>query len=311
MYTAAAKPGDNLFIVEARDASGKRGKYSLAFSTKSGSANEVQAKAPVSVESLKRVSLWVLTVGVSKYQDPSMNLEYADNDALVLAETLKGKAASLFGEVHVKSLVNDQVTRESVMDAIEKHLGQASPDDVVFLFMAGHGVQHDQTKTYYYLTHDTTFDNMTQRGLRMSDLDEQVKILTSNVHKVIVLTDTCQAGAMKLASIRSVQTGKELNEAISALNKAEGTISIGASTAGEKSYENASWNMHDKDPGHGAFTYALLKGLSGEASHGNETYLSVQELLSYVSRQVPRLTEGKQHPKQNSNATDIPLMLLK
>ena len=56
---------------------------------------------------------------------------------------------------------------------------------------------------------------------------------------------------------------------------------------------------------HGAFTYAVLKGLQGAADSDGDGLLSVSDLFSYVARSVPRLTEGRQHPYHKMEGTDL------
>jgi hypothetical protein len=47
----------------------------------------------------------------------------------------------LFNEVFTRQLTNEKATREEILKAISEFLGQATPDDVVLIFMAGHGLQ--------------------------------------------------------------------------------------------------------------------------------------------------------------------------
>jgi hypothetical protein len=63
--------------------------------------------------------------------------------------------------------------------------------------------------------------------------------------------------------------------------------------------------------GHGAFTAALLEGLEGKARSSNSAAVSVLDLERYVSRRVPELTQGKQHPTapDSNNFQDYPLSL--
>ena len=90
-------------------------------------------------------NLWGLAIGVSKYGSSAMDLKYADLDAQSLSEFLKGQEGNFFKEVHFKTLTNQEVTRDSVFTAISSHLGKASIDDVIFIFIAGHGIKHPQT----------------------------------------------------------------------------------------------------------------------------------------------------------------------
>ena len=62
-------------------------------------------------EAQEAVTLWVLTVGISQYAEPRINLQFADNDARQIASTLATQQGRLFREVYTRVLVNRQATR--------------------------------------------------------------------------------------------------------------------------------------------------------------------------------------------------------
>ncbi len=49
--------------------------------------------------------------------------------------------------------------------------------------------------------------------------------------------------------------------------------------------------------GHGAFTWAVLKGLEGAADSDHDGFVTAGELIDFVSADVPGLTKNKQHPR--------------
>lgn len=265
----------------------------------------IMKESPKLVSGLKPV-LWGLTIGISKYANPELNLEYGDKDALSLAEVLKKQEKKLFSEVHIKTLVNEKVTRNNIIETMTRHLSKAAPNDVVFIFIAGHGIKHQRSGSYYFVTYDSDIKTLLSRGLRMSDFEEQVKILSKDVNKVVIAMDTCHSGAMKVGA-RALGGGENLAEALRA---ASGLYILAASKGGESSLEDSKYKIHEGDAGHGAFTYALLKGMSGEANYDGDNYISLNELFQYVAKQVPRLTDGQQHPYFRSEGTDMPFVVL-
>jgi hypothetical protein len=62
-----------------------------------------------------------------------------------------------------------------------------------------------------------------------------------------------------------------------------------SSGAGEASREDARWQ-------NGAFTEVLLEALGSGADSDRNGVLTVTELGGYLSRNVPRLTAGRQTP---------------
>ena len=253
----------------------------------------------------EKAALWVLTVGVSQYQDERINLRFADHDALRIAQLLKSQEGLLFREVFTQVLINENATREQIHRSMSQFLGQAAPDDVVLIFLAGHGLQDRQTGTYYFVPHNASADNLVYNGLPMPSFEEAVRRLQTNVDKVVLWLDTCHSGAMSRSS-RGVNTGEDL---AAALKQAEGRYILSASKPGEESLEDEAFRFPDSKRGHGAFTFSLMRGLKGEAADSSGV-VWLSDLLSHVSKEVPRLTAGKQHPHQDVLGTDMPLFIV-
>lgn len=250
-------------------------------------------------------NLWVLAVGISAYKDKNLHLQYADDDARAIAQMLKSQEGKLFTEVNYKLLLNENGTRENILDGMSRFLGMAAYNDLIVIFVAGHGVKDKQTGSYYFLTYDSNPDTLMTRGLLWSTFDEAQKRLSVNVSKVMLLIDTCHAGAMQVA-MRGAEGGEELSQA---LRQAEGTFVLAASKPGEDSAESDQFKFEDGVPGHGAFTFAILEGLQGHADMDNDKSISVAEISSYVAKKVPRITKGKQHPYFRLSGTDMPIFL--
>jgi TolB-like protein len=240
-------------------------------------------------------TLFVLAIGVSKYRAADLNLRFADADARAIAETIgAAEAGRLYGKVRVKVLTNEEVSRESILDNMESFLGAAGPGDVTALFLAGHGVQDLASGSYYFLPHPATVDNLVTEGLRMTDFDAMLGVLRRNVRAVVVMLDTCHAGAFGLPSSRIVAAG----EMAAQMSVGDGFFLLAATKPGEESKEKG-------ELGHGAFTYALLEAVRGAADVDHDGVVSASELFAYVARRVPTLTEGRQHPYHRMEGTDL------
>ena len=109
---------------------------------------------------------------------------------------------------------------------------------------------------------------------------------------------------IKKPYLRGVQGGEDL---ALVLKQASGLYILASSKAGEESIEREHFKFSSETKGHGAFIYALLKGLSGEANFDGDTYVSIHELFKYVAKLVPRITEGHQHPYSRIAGTDMPI----
>ena len=250
--------------------------------------------------------LWGLGIGVSQYSSSIMDLKYAADDVSAMARFFKTQSGRLFSEVNFKLLTDRDVTRDSIIESMASHLGKAGPDDVVFIFVAGHGIKHRQTGSYYFVPSNADYDTIVSKGLRMSDFEEAVNILAKNVNKVIIAMDTCHSGAMEIG-LRSSMSSENLAET---LQEASGLYILSASKGGEASMEGEQFRIKGSDTGHGVFTHALITGMQGEANYDGDSVISLNELFQYVSRTVPRLTNGSQHPYLRVSGTDMPLVMM-
>ena len=243
-------------------------------------------------------TLWLLAVGVSDYREAKLGLEFADDDARDIARVLRAAAhGGRYREVRSLVLTNENVTRASLLDGLANFLGEAGPDDVAVLFFAGHGVRDLSTGSYYFLPHPASADNLLTEGLRMTDFDEMLRIVRRHVRAVVVMLDTCHAGALGVSPDRLVSA----DEMAAQMSAGEGFFLLAASRPGEASKE-------ERKLGHGAFTYSLLEALEGEADSDGDGALSVSEIFGYVAKRVPSLTGGQQHPYSKTEGTDLILV---
>lgn len=178
----ATNPGQNHINVEASDKVGNVSVVSIEVVAPEGtvsSANSADRATQMQLSSIKP-TIWALGIGVSRYRNPSINLRFAANDAQVLLQEITIRTRDLYSEVFTKVLVDEEATRENIILAMHQFLGQASKGDVVFIFIAGHGVQHRATGSYYFLTHDADDQNMITQALKWSDFEFSTQPVTTS-----------------------------------------------------------------------------------------------------------------------------------
>jgi len=265
-------------------------------SARRASATRVVAARPVA----RQAVLWLLAIGVSRYQQPTLQLRYADADARAIVSAFASqRGGPLYADVRTRELTNAEVTRESVLGAMKSFFDAAGPDDVVAIFLAGHGMQEYSTGSYYFLPHDATVDNLVSSGLRMSDFDEMLRIIRRRVRAVVVFLDTCHAAALQVSAAARLPPP----ELAASLSAGEGFFLLAATRPGESSEESAELQ-------HGVFTRAVLDGLAGAADADRDGVVMTSELFGYVARAVPRLTAQRQHPYPRAEGTDLALAAL-
>ena len=234
---------------------------------------------------------YALLVGVSKYQKlpQELWLQFADADAQVFAKHLASARGGSIPPEDMVLLTNEKATTAALRNAFQTFIkGRAGKKDTVIIMIAGHGtVEIPGSKGAFILTYDSDPQDLKSTALPMADIQELVQEQLSNVGRVAVFVDVCRAGA--IGTIRSTT----VNAVVERLAEAEGEIfGLMASRPKELSYEGPQFGG-----GHGAFSYALLKALNGEADKNKDKIVNVNEIIDYVRDAVAESTNDKQHPR--------------
>lgn len=249
--------------------------------------------APGTAARVQRPHLWVLSVGVSDYRDPGLRLRYAADDATALANALARQAdGPLYDTVHTALLVDTAATRQGILEALDTFLGRAAPIDVAVIFLAGHGLRTERPVAHYFLTEDASPTAPHIAGIDMDELRRQLLRLHRSIPRMVVVLDTCHAGAV--AGANGVRFGADLSSGLAPL---EGLYILTSASPGQRSVELAS-------QGHGAFTAALLDGLAGDAARP-DGLITVLGLVNHAIRTVDQLTGGEQRPYISIIGEDI------
>ena len=96
------------------------------------------------------------------------------------------------------------------------------------------------------------------------------------------------AGLTRVSSSVGLNNSYQLlQEMFADLRRGSGAEVIASAGGAEYALESANWK-------NGVFTYALLRGLKGEADPDGR--MSVSKLRDFVEQEVGRLTEGRQTP---------------
>jgi hypothetical protein len=88
-------------------------------------------------------ALSMLVIGINRYRDKALWLRYAVPDGQELAASVRQVAAPLVREVTVTSLFDEQATTAELEATFARVGAQTSPQDIVVLYLAGHGMTLD------------------------------------------------------------------------------------------------------------------------------------------------------------------------
>jgi uncharacterized caspase-like protein len=268
--------------------------------------------------------LFAVVAGVSEYDNRALNLKYPAKDAESMALALQLAGNGLFGpgQVSLHLLTTSGrpgtvlPTKDEFRKAFESIAREAESQDVLVIYLAGHGVARlGVADQYYFLTESARGTELPANDPDMLDLatisSEELKTwcLRTRALKQVVILDTCAAGAAR-EQLQKLSQGRSLSpdqvRALELLKDSTGSHVLMGSAADAVSYEANRY-------GDGLLTYALLQGMHGEAlDEGNR--VDVVKLFNFVSRRVVELAHdigGIQQPLVSSPAgQSFPIGLL-
>ena len=136
--------------------------------------------------------LYALLVGVADYEDESLRLKYAADDAELLERILREKAARAFAGVEVRRFVDRKATKEAFLDGLRWLKDAMKPEDVGIIFFSGHGLRDDDG-IFYMLPAEVK-----RRSIAATALDGALfkRKLAGIKGKLVVMLDACHAGAV-------------------------------------------------------------------------------------------------------------------
>jgi pimeloyl-ACP methyl ester carboxylesterase len=148
---------------------------------------------------------YALLVGINQYDrtSPVPPLQGCTNDVKAMQTYLEGRVGLDAGQLHLKVLLNEQATRQAVIDSFRDHLGQAGPDDVALFFYAGHGSQENAPEEFWHLEPDrldetlVCYDSRTDGSWDLADKELAkliAEVAAKNPHIVVIL-DCCHSGS--------------------------------------------------------------------------------------------------------------------
>jgi uncharacterized caspase-like protein len=236
---------------------------------------------------------WALLVGISKYGKlPQENwLQYPDADAKALAAHLASARGGAVPADQMLLLTNEQATTAAIRGALKAFLEtKPGKDDTVYVLVAGHGTV-DNTGAYI-LTYDSDPNNLKGTALPMAELKTIVGESLTKTGHVIFLADVCRAAT--IAGQKTTDVGGKVAE----IGESPGEL-LGLMAARPR---ELSMEGPDYGGGHGAFSWSVLRGLEGAADEDHDGFVTIGELIDFVTTDVPKLTRDKQHPRDFGNA---------
>ncbi|MGB1205992.1 MAG: WG repeat-containing protein [Chitinophagales bacterium] len=282
-----------------------------------------EVKEIVYENNLEKPNLYILAVGISKFESSEYNINYADKDADDFSNAFEqqkslSREKQLYNDIIIKKLTNELATKQNIQKAIMEIKRLVTRKDLFILHISSHG-EIDNTNDYYIRTYDTDSDKQFLSITALSNkwLVSQIKDFDCTVMQFF---DTCHSGkgGDDLSAMKSGRNNMNIETAIVELKealKSKAVYFFASSGKQQLSQENKHWK-------NGAFTEAILdcfaekkqQTLHGQdimADANQDGYINTTELDNYVSKVVKTITNGLQSPKTTiENGEPINLFVL-
>ncbi|MBW4671557.1 MAG: caspase family protein [Cyanomargarita calcarea GSE-NOS-MK-12-04C] len=147
-------------------------------------------------------NIYALLVGIDEYVNVSP-LQGCINDIAAIKEYLEGRVDTDGYQLHLHTLINQNATRQAVIDGFRQHLCQAGSEDVAFFYYAGHGSQEEAPEEFWDIEPDRLNETLVcydSRSPGSRDLaDKELKKLIAEVAKknpqITIIMDCCHSSS--------------------------------------------------------------------------------------------------------------------
>ena len=247
-------------------------------------------------------SLHVMTVGINRYQDSSMNLDYSVADAQAIAALLNNQQKLPVSRVTHHGLYDENATKNAIVQQLQS-LTQAPQEDLLALYLAGHGVAIQGE--WYFLPHETVVKDdesyYTRVGLSASEIRQFLAKM--KMQRILIMVDACYSGAGVQVFRKMQDTQRHFSRSLS---KTVGIVMLAATRQDQEAAELS-------DLGHGLFTYVVQKGLRGDAdTNPRDTQVSAHEVVGFSSLEIPAFSskylQAAQEPTAFTMGSDFALL---
>ena len=221
------------------------------------------------------INIYALIVGASRY-DHFESLKYTDDDAYRIYAFLKSPEGGAVPEDHIRILIDESAIAENIYKGLDDIIAMAGPEDEVLVYLAGHGLQGS-----YIPTDSDGYRN------KVSYDDIKERLSSCVARQKVVIADACYAGSLLAAKTPMFESVDLFYKELSAT--AAGTAFLLSSKSEEYSLESQGLRQ-------GIFSHYLIEGLKGKADTDANKLVTLDELYTYVYKNVRDYSGNLQSP---------------
>ncbi len=261
--TISLQEGKNSVVIQAANSAG----------TTSSVTRTLTYQSPVVV--LQQPKVYAVVVGVSDYSSDLNSsgigdLTYCHTDADAVYRFLQTPEGGSVPSSQLIKLTNSQATKENILSSCYTLFGKAGANDLIMLFISGHGGKN------VFVSYDAI----------LSHEDLKKVIYNSKAKRKLCIADACHAGSWNKQASNAMLKGLSADETRalyynSLNNSSDGLALFMSAQTGETSIDDIELRQ-------GLFTYYYLEGLKGNADTNYDRIITISELYNYVKDKVSK-----------------------
>ena len=148
-------------------------------------------------------NIYALLVGIDEYPEPVSSLDGCVNDIQAIQNYLQERVTRDGYQLHLHKLLNQDATRQGIIDGFQEHLCQAQQQDIVLFYYSGHGSQEQAPEEFWTVEPDRLNETLVCYDSRLEghwDLaDKELAKLIAEVSAkqphITIILDCCHSGA--------------------------------------------------------------------------------------------------------------------
>ncbi|MBL8550721.1 MAG: caspase family protein [Hyphomonadaceae bacterium] len=254
-----------------------------------GSSERAQVRFP---EAAARGVQHVIVAGIDQYTGELPSLNFAVADARAVADYFRVAQMGGYSNRRVSALFNAQAAKQSVLGAIAAAAAASGVDDSILIYLAGHGFAVSRAD-WRFAPSGAIPDGPMLNATTISGAELEAALVGARARRVVVMIDACQSTAAFGAFVDQRELYRRF------FNDLSRTTGLAVFTAARPDADAYELNQL----GHGAFTFAMLQGLTGRADAAPpDGRVMVAELASYLESSVPALVLQHEGAQQEAGA---------
>ncbi len=148
-------------------------------------------------------NIYALLVGIDAYPNPIQPLQGCVNDIKAVEEYLTGRVSTDNYQLHLRTLIDKEATRQGIINGFREHLSQATKEDIALFYYSGHGSQEQAPQEFWHLEPDrlnetiVCYDSRSANGWDLADkeLGKLISQVAKNEPHLIIIMDCCHSGS--------------------------------------------------------------------------------------------------------------------